>query len=273
MLLGWLILYKSPGIQNRASGSSEYMSLTAILHSGLSGIINRIIDIFDITKAYLYYENFLLFSIFIFLSVIFTKPDFKKILYAAISVLAMIIALRVLYKIFFLFFAVAISIAFSVFYKRNKQSIYKYFLIFALLFIAEFIFIGATIQITIPKRASFQYTLINCIFIAVIMKYFYDNITYKKILLPAYIACIVASSCFFVFVMTDSIIMRIKWNNMVASIEFQIQEGKHDVIVDKNTFVSKYWNYGDWGNPDEGSEGWVNKLYADVFGADTLTAE
>ena len=67
--------------------------------------------------------------------------------------------------------------------------------------------------------------------------------------------------------------MYLKWGKMLESIKEQKNNGIKDVIVDKNTFISTYWSYGDWGNPDENFDEWPNTLYAEVYGVNTFTVK
>ena len=67
--------------------------------------------------------------------------------------------------------------------------------------------------------------------------------------------------------------MYLKWREMEQSIELQKRNGIRDVIVDKATFESKYWSYGEWSNPNENFAEWPNTSYARVYGVDTFTAK
>ena len=53
----------------------------------------------------------------------------------------------------------------------------------------------------------------------------------------------------------------------------QKQRGIKHIVVDKDTFESKYWNYGDWGNPDEHVTEWPDTAYAKAYGVETFRAE
>ena len=60
---------------------------------------------------------------------------------------------------------------------------------------------------------------------------------------------------------------------MVADIENEKQKGNTAVVVDKNTFISRYWNYGDWGNISDNPDSWPNDVYAAYFGLKSIRAE
>ena len=60
---------------------------------------------------------------------------------------------------------------------------------------------------------------------------------------------------------------------MELSIQEQKAKGSKDIVVDRLTFVSSYWNYGDWGNPGNNAKVWPNTQYAGYYGADTFIAQ
>lgn len=60
---------------------------------------------------------------------------------------------------------------------------------------------------------------------------------------------------------------------MEHSVEEQKARGIADVTVDKSTFQSKYWGYGDWGNPGENPDVWPNTTYAHYYGVETFIAK
>ena len=60
---------------------------------------------------------------------------------------------------------------------------------------------------------------------------------------------------------------------METSIQQQKLEDITNVVVDKNTFISKFPGYGDWGNPVEDPEDWVNKSYSDYYGVESIISK
>lgn len=67
--------------------------------------------------------------------------------------------------------------------------------------------------------------------------------------------------------------MRLKWERMLASILAQKAMGATEIIVDKQTFVSYYKGYTDWGNPGLDPTQWPNPTYARVFGVQSFIAK
>ncbi len=270
LTIGWIILYTCPGTNKRASDFDGYLSLIDIIKLGPIGIYNRLIYCFSITKAYLFYENFLLISLFILLTVFTNKRNMKQKIIAFLSILILLIPLRIIPKLYFIPFAILICIYNAKIDKENK----KYFYIIAATLFVEFIFIGATIQVYIPKRASFQYTLLNTILIIINMMYFYNAIQNRnKLLIFISSSSILITILFSIFVITDATIMNKKWKKMEASINKQKSEGISNIMVDKDTFISKFWSYGDWGNPTEDTEDWVNKSYSNYYGVETIVVK
>lgn len=164
-----------------------------------------------------------------------------------------------------------IASLYAIKFRQKDRRLYRLFSIFAFVLFIEFIFIGATIQVSIPRRASFQYSILDFILIAVVMVYCFDYFKHCfKIGLVAFICCLIINLSIVSFVSFECYHMRIKWDLMLESIKEQKNNGIKDVIVDEHTFKSKYWGYGDWENPEKDSDDWVNKLYADFYGVDTF---
>ena len=67
--------------------------------------------------------------------------------------------------------------------------------------------------------------------------------------------------------------MKRKWDLMERNIAEQKNQGITNIIVERNTFHSKYWGYGDWANPGEDSSVWPNTIYANYYGVETLIAK
>ena len=158
--------------------------------------------------------------------------------------------------------------------KENKYLSNLYFFITGIL-IAEFLFIGATIQLGgLPERACFQYTICNMALIVVIMEFCFDTFKDRAgIQKIACIGCFVLSVFFVSFVAVECMKMSQKWNVMEQDILTQKKDGKTDIIIDKNTFVSRYKNYGDWSNPGENPDVWPNTSYASFYGVNSIIAK
>ena len=107
------------------------------------------------------------------------------------------------------------------------------------------------------------------------MDYCFDVFVDKpKVRLVACMCCAIFTFCIVSLVGAECYRMRLKWNAMERSIEEQKAAGIKHVVVDKATFVSRYWNYCDWTNPDEKSiDDWPNTVYAKVYGVETFTAK
>ena len=149
-----------------------------------------------------------------------------------------------------------------------------FFIIGCVLF-AELVFIGATIQVYyMPRRAGFQYSILNFILITIVMDYCFEAFKSNfKVKLSAFTFCALLNLSIISFVSWECYSMYLKWREMEQSIELQKRNGIRDVIVDKATFESKYWSYGEWSNPDENFNEWPNTSYALVYGVDTFTAK
>ncbi len=273
--IGWGILYSCPGMRVRAKLFSDYLSIGGILKLGPVGIIRRVRTTFDNVNHLFYYENFFLLSLFLLLTCLLYKPNLKKFESCVLAVFLLLYCTRSLPKICSVLCGIFISIMSGfVIMKENKYLSNLYFFITGIL-IAEFLFIGATIQLGgLPERACFQYTICNMALIVVIMEFCFDTFKDRAgIQKIACIGCFVLSVFFVSFVAVECMKMSQKWDVMEQDILTQKKDGKTDIIIDKNTFVSRYKNYGDWGNPGENPDVWPNTSYASFYGVNSIIAK
>jgi hypothetical protein len=186
----------------------------------------------------------------------------------------MFLSLRLLPRLCFLFLALFICLSCAAWLRKENQLEARLFWTIAGVLFVESIFIGATILVEIPRRASFQYTLSNVSLILICMTYYFQMSSGKKKLLSlGFIGCLSFSLIFSVFVGFECMDMHNKWVSMVADIENEKQKGNTAVVVDKNTFISRYWNYGDWANISDNPDSWPNDVYAAYFGLKSIRAK
>lgn len=278
MLAGWFFLYTCPGTSARISVwisyGDNYLSLSEILKMTPIDFISTVMNTYNRVLRWPYYENYVSLSLFIILTSFFYKPNFKKISIGLFIILSMLVFLFLMPRFLFLLYIIFISSFYAIKFRQKDKRLYIFFAIFSFVLFAEFIFIGSTIQKAIPRRAGFQYSFLNFILIAIIMTYCFDKFRHNfKIRLTAFICCLFINLSMIYFVSLECYRMSIKWSLMVESIKEQKNKGIRDIIVDKKTFVPKYWSYGDWANPDENFTEWPNTSYAQVYGVDTFTAK
>lgn len=281
VVFGWLFLYLSPGVAKRiqviASTGGEYRSLSEIVHMPPIVLIKTIIHTYDKPfRAHpMYFENYILLSLFLLLSAFLSHLNVKKKIITLSVVISLGVVVFLVSKLLFLLCSVFIACRYACKFRQRNDRLFRSFVIIACIFFAEFVFIGSTIQTSIPRRATFQYAVLNFILIAIIMDYCFDVFVDKpKVRLTACICCAVFTFFIVSLVGAECYRMRLKWNAMERSIEEQKAAGIKHIVVDKETFVSKYWNYSDWTNPDEKSiDDWPNTVYAKVYGVETFTAK
>lgn len=274
LIIGWLILYCSPGIKVRSSISDDYISLTTIIQSGILGIYNKILEIFIKISASLFYENFLLLSFFTSLTSF--KINKKYAIFAIINTLLMYVLLKVSVfpKLGFLLYSIIIFLLFSFLINKYNTKISYYYKIICILLIIELLFLGSTIQITVPRRACFQFTLINIILIFININLIFSYFKKNKIFLNiCFITILIIFISITFFVSTECLNMHKKWNQMVNIINIQKNNDVENIIISKNTFISNYWSYGDWGNPVKDENDWVNVRYSEFFDVKTISIE
>lgn len=274
-MLGWVVLYMSPGMHKRAALPvfEQYLSLSEIFKLPPKEFIKRILSVCRL-NIYSILESYVLILFILVLCSFFYKIDFKPMIKIILFALPTILVLGIN--------RVSIIIYPTVFFfiyqsgNENKKVKNILILILALLF-SQFLFVGSLIQIlAVAKRAHFQFNIINFALIAISMHLCFEYFSQKKaICKAAFIFCVVFSFATAGFVPIECYNMSKKWDKMVESVEAQKAQGIENVVVDKNTFQSKYWSYGDWGNPQgiENIDQWPNTSYANYFGVKTYVAE
>lgn len=278
LFAGWFMLYTCPGtaarIQASLNSGYEYLALSEIIRMPFNLLIKTVMHTYNKALRWPYYENYVLISSFLFVISIFDKPSFKKVFQAFAIILFMGIVLFFLPRLVFLLSAFCVALLYAYTLRHENRNAARMFLIIGCTLFTEFVFIGATIQVGIPRRASFQYTILNFILIAVLMNYFFTifhNLVNIRRL--AFVLCLLLTFGLVVFVSIECYSMSLKWWKMEQSIAQQKRNGIRDVVVDKTTFIARYWGYGDWGNPVTGAGDWVNESYAKAYGVDTFSVQ
>lgn len=275
-LLGWFVLYMSPGTHKRAAltVSEQYLSLSEIFKLPPKEFIKRILSVCRSNNIYSILESYVLILFILVLCSFFYKIDFKPMIKIILFALPTILVLGIN--------RVSIIIYPTVFFfiyqsgNENKKVKNILILILALLF-SQFLFVGSLIQIlAVAKRAHFQFNIINFALIAISMHLCFEYFSQKKaVCKAAFIFCI--AFCFVTasLVAAECFRMSRKWEAMVQSVEIQKAQGVKNITVDAETFRSKYWSYGDWENPQgvENINRWPNTSYATYFGVETFVAE
>lgn len=278
LIAGWLILYLSPGVHERGMTSEDFYSISALLKAGPVDLTKRLLYTYDrltyMSHSSLYYEYFIFISLFLVLTSVFYKPSVKKYIVNFLTIAVLLCMVRFLPKIFFILTLIVVCVLGYIRMKKEDKYISDLWLIMAVVLIAEFVFIGSTIQIGIPRRARMQFAILNMCLIAVNMTYcfkvFKDN---EKVQKTTCIICVSLAILFSVFVCAEVVHMRLKWNAMEKSVAEQKAKGIMDVTVSKEYFKSIYWSYGDWGDPNEDATTWPNDSYARYYGVDTYTVK
>jgi hypothetical protein len=273
-ILGWIILYKCPGMRERAKLIQSYCSLLDLLKLGPIGLTKKILSTFSNFSGKFYYENFCLISLFLLLTSLLYKPSLKKFESTVLAIFLMAFCIRSMPKIFFVLCALFICIMSAIVIKKENQFISNFFICLSGIILAEFLFIGATIQIGTPGRACFQYTILNLGIIVINMVYCFEVFrNNQKVQRIATISCLAFTLILSTFVGLECTNMNRKWNSMEKSIAEQKSQGITNVIIESKTFRSKYWGYGDWGNPGEDPSVWPNTTYASYYGVESLIAK
>ena len=278
ILAGWLFLYTCPGISVRVkaliSYGGDYLSISEIMNMPFTLLLKTIFHTYNRVISRVYHVNYILVSLFLLIISFSYSRVLENFLITLSAIMSMGVCLFVFPKLLFLLCIIFLMILYAYKFKKDNHDIYRLFMILACVLLAELVFIGATIQVYIPRRASFQYSIVNFILISILMNYCFNEFKNNfKVKFIAFVCCLCISFPTVMFVSFECYRMKQKWDLMLESIAIQKNNGIMDVIVDKETFVSKYWSYGEWSNPDENYSEWPNTSYAEVYGVDTFTAK
>lgn len=278
MTAGWLFLYTCPGVSVRVkaiiSYGGDYLSISEIMNMPFTLLLKTIFHTYNRVISRVYHVNYILVSLFLLIISFSYSRVLENFLITLSAIMSMKVCLFVFPKLLFLLYIMFLMILYAYKFKKDNHDIYRLFMILACVLLAELVFIGATIQVYIPRRASFQYIIVNFILISILMNYCFNEFKNNfKIRFIAFVCCLCISFPTVMFVSFECYRMKQKWELMLESIVIQKNNGIMDVIVDKATFESKYWSYGEWSNPDENFNEWPNTSYARVYGVDTFTAK
>ena len=274
-IVGWLILYLSPGhsargnIVNELNNDSTYITIGELIAMPLVDSFKRFAGTFSKDPM-----GFLLVATALIVAFVRFRFGVRKVAIVALS-----IALIAIYAVPITKFAFVILVGAVCFWAgfkcKNGANLANQSanpsesnLLFALcgLFVAYFLATAATIQIGVPSRARVPYILLGMAQIIVayllIKPYLANRARFVGI------AIRIMCAIFTLFIVSECATMRLKWERMIASIEAQKAMGAKEVIVSADTFRSNYRGYGDWGNPNENTNEWPNTTYAKVFGAE-----
>lgn len=278
LCIGWIFLYMSPGLRLRGEGS-DYLSLISILKLGPIGVFKQLGITFNYSGRRFYFEN-LIFITLLFFAIGVSNKSKKMVFYLFLEILLMALPLFMLKRIFYSPIAFFICFFNSRLLKKSQnRKLTNYSIMLCGLFLLEFIYRASLIQITtfecclLPRRACLQWTLINYVIIVMIISIFFEIIKGNQLFIKITSFGIVILSIILIsFICIETTKMYKKWNLMEQQIAEQKTNGIKDIIVEKNTFKSKWWSYGDWGNPGNNTEVWPNTTYAKYYEVDTFVA-
>ena len=277
-IIGWVVLYSSPGHKNRAikhfQQSGAYISLSDFLALSFKEKFLRYQKVFGSYKLYII-QGLVVFSLMAFyVKTYISTSRFYKVLLICIGLVVIACLSRIgrlcfLFPLLFIPFVCYLSFLFA---KAKAYEKSTYVFIIAVLLFAYFLSIGATIQIGIPSRAKLHYWILDSglfLFMCLIIKDAFGK-TFIQYTKKAIIGmCIVYA----IFVFSACAQMRLKWEGMPSLIDAQKAFGAKEIIVKKDTFHSYYRRYSDWGNPGDNPNVWPNTTYARFFGVEKFIAK
>lgn len=265
---GWLILYFSPGhsargnIVNALNNDISYVTISKLLSMPFVDIFKRFAGTFSkdpmgITWiAVVGLLTFLRFAL-----------NLRKQTIAILAILLLVAYAIPITKFIFVILVGLLCLWGGFALQRKNPSANRTYL-FALfgLFVAYFLATAATIQVGVPERAKLPYLLLGMAQVIIVWLLLKPYLVHFAKMISAGLCAICA--IYALFVVSEGITMRLKWERMLASIEAQKALGQTNAIISADTFRSNYRGYGDWGNPSKNTNEWPNTTYAKVFGVE-----
>lgn len=251
-IVGFCLLYFSPGINHRSGSAREFLSLGDLLTLPINNLLARIHLIFKMA----YSPSFLVFYNAIL--IIFCAKFIYKMPSNLIKIL-FIISLGILSLCMneYVFVAyIGTFIALVILLKYHKEPL---FIALFIIFIIHTLLVLVPIQITyIPPRARLGEHGILIAGFCLLFRHYLEHIKYITPL--TLIICLIYGA----FVWSEYYSYNARLKDMRAYIKEQKELGKIDIIYD-NIFISHYKNFNDWLIP---TEIWVeneNRIYARYY--------
>ncbi|WP_337190723.1 DUF6056 family protein [Helicobacter saguini] len=268
-ICGYLLLYFSPGSARRMSyfvESGAFLSLKQVLHLGIFGIINRLSEI------YIGYTKFVIISISIFW-IIFSYKITKNSIYRILLITLFIIfgVICYVYKLGFYFthFSIVMCIIFAYYFRNIDKNFAKLSLILALILCLLCLYLDSIIQLGgLASRTKLHIVFIFISLFLAIFYYLKDSKIMNFLSFVFIILCVIKMT----LVSIQCLESRYKWEQMLGSIDAQKRLGQKDIVVDSNSFGSKYSRYGDWMSPGKNADVWPNTSYANYFKVNSFKA-
>lgn len=265
-----MILYNSPGSHKRLLlfiDDGWVKPLSEILSLGFVGLIKHLGGVFGPMHGSSGVFAFMfIFALGIF-SAHFFKSNAAKIAFFISSAIVFLVLNNNVNSFLLVLCIIAILGFLSYrFYVLNLDLEFRLFLAFLAIFCIYTLYKGTEIQIGIPPRASTQFALLSFAGLAVIIYYLVAKFKLDSIYKAFNILLIICAIAYASFVAIECANMRFKWEQMIGSIEAQKALGQESVLVSRDTFISRYKRYGDWGNPGDDPQKWPNNTYAKHFG-------
>lgn len=266
-VIGFLILYFSPGINERAAESEaeKYIGLSQILSLGAVGFAKRLILTIGYASSKVAFDVLLLtLSCYIMAK----KGLRKEIIVSVTVILSFLFALSKLEPVpvqvayfYFRIFASIILFGVAIYYSLKKNLV-------AIMYVVYFIALLSTIQLTghIPERAKFAQSFILMSMSIFLLREIWPNFMLSKLI--TIICCITAIGVISAYVDYNQNLLEV-----ISIISDAKDKGEDVAILPSSMFQSSYENIGDWGNPGSDSNSWANKSYSDHFQINRLIVE
>ncbi|PAF41536.1 DUF6056 family protein [Helicobacter sp. 11S02596-1] len=273
-VVGYCVLYFAPGPRKRAKLFEHYLSLGEIWRLSMYEKYLRLKMAFRGFYASVLPASIL--CVLFYFALLFSKSRPTLVVwmtwigYVLLSIILFVLLKHLTY--FYLLYLIVLLIAIVVFYKKQIPD-FKFLCVIGCLYLAWGIGAASLVQILgIPDRTKlFPSLLCFAIIVFSLLK------IYQILSLRARMFCVamvlIASLSESLFVASEYLKFRIKWEALKVSIQAQKTMGNRDIVLDERFFRSRYRNFGDYGNPGTEANRWPNPNYARYFDVDSIRTQ
>lgn len=264
-IIGYGLLYCSPGIANRASGCDVYMSIPQLVTMPLMALLKRILLTlgFATSKSAL---DILILSLVLMLVSRKNKIVLTVCIGGGLSVVlaALHLSPMVIQITYFYFRITALLLLLGV-------SIYcilkKHHIVLSLMYIVYFIALLSMIQMAghVSERTKCAQSILLLIMSLMILRSTFKNIWSSALFPTLAIVSVICVTFFFVD-------LRQKQDQFIREIQEGKQRNDNPIRISSYLFSSPYKNIGtsDWASPSDDPDWWFNKIYSDYFGVEAI---
>ena len=264
-VIGYCLLYFSPGITHRASGSTVYLSIQQLVSMTPIAFFKRIL----LTLGFATSKSALDVLILSLVLVLVSRKN--NVLLTILIGGIMSVVLGVLHlspmamQITYFYFRITVlllllGVSICCLLKRR-------YMVLSLMYMVYFIALLSMIQMAghVSERTKCAQSILLLVMSLMILRPTFKTIWSSKFFPSIAVACMICVTFFFVD-------LRQKQDQFIREIQEGKQRKENPIRISYHLFSSPYKNIGtsDWGSPSDNPDWWFNKIYSDYFGVEAI---